>query len=139
MRGDNGPLAQQRVEVFLQTLTAGTDKIVVLRASKWDDKVWGLWKSADVRVQVLSKLLYLGILIDPLKRVYLDPEQVAPLPADLAAQVPADDAYLFQAAIAGDAETIVTTDGRLIQAVPTAERYGIRLVTRDDFYQELGL
>lgn len=139
MRGDNGLLLQERAEVFLESLKSGTDKIVVLRGSKWDAKVWALWTSTDVRVQVLSKLLYLGILIDPLKRIYLDPEEVQDLPPDLAEQVPADDIYLFQTAIAAGAKTIVTTDGRLINAVSKAPDHGLRLIARDDYYHERGL
>jgi predicted nucleic acid-binding protein len=57
----------------------------------------------------------------------------------LAEQVPPDDTYLFQTALAGGAETIITTDGRLVEAVTRANDYGIQLVRRDDHYQSLGI
>ncbi len=85
--------------------------MVVLRESSWTQKAWALWREHDTRVQILSKLLYLGILIDPLKCRYLQPNEIRPLPDDLADQVPSDDAYLFQTALASGATIIVTTDG----------------------------
>lgn len=132
----NGLEAQERVERFLEAFSRGDDRIVVLRGSPWVFKAWQLWTHNDVRVQILSKLLYLGILIDPLKIIYLNPEEVCPLPSGLAEQVPGDDLYLFQAAIAGRARIIVTTDQRLIDAVTNANDHGIELRLRDEFYLE---
>jgi predicted nucleic acid-binding protein len=56
-----------------------------------------------------------------------------PLPTDLAAQVPADDIYLFQTALAGGATLIVTSDGRLIAMVTNAHHHGIQMRPRDEF------
>jgi len=134
IRGDNGLLAQQRVEVFLEALKRGADPIIVPQGTPWTNKAWQLWEERDIRVQVLSKLLYLGILIDPLKCRRLRPNQLEPLPDDLATQVPAKDVYLFQAALAGGANIIVTTDQRLIDMVTNANHHGIQLRLRDDYY-----
>ena len=134
IRGCNGLHLQLRVEGFLETLKNGNDKIIVLKNSPWSEKAWNLWTSSDVRVQVLSKLLYLGILIDPLKTIYLSPDDVGDLPAPLAEQVPADDVYLFQCAITGGARIIVTTDERLKAMVTRARDFGIDLQLRDAFY-----
>jgi hypothetical protein len=136
IKGDNGPRAQECSESFLEALIAGPYQIVVLRNSKWTEKAWALWKQNDARVQVLSKLLYLGILVDSRKCIYLNHDEVQPLPESLAAQVPADDVYLFQSAIATGARTIVTTDQRLIDMVTTAADHGIRLRLRDDYSRE---
>jgi len=138
--GSNGWQAQKRVEIFLEWLRDGDDQIIILRESRWTDKAWRLWTYNDVRVAILSKLLYLGIMVDPLKAIYLNPEDVQPLPASLAEQVPCDDVYLFQAAIAGGGRIIVTTDGRLVDMVTNACDSGIELCSRDKFYREyLGL
>ena len=134
IRGDNGLIPQRRVEVFLEALRRGSDQIVVPQETRWTDKAWQLWEERDVRIQVLSKLLYLGILIDPLKCRRLNPDQLEPLPNDLAGQVPGDDVYLFQAALAGGAGIIVTTDQRLIDMVTNAGQHGIQLRLRDAFY-----
>ena len=140
IRGENGSDFQERTERFLQELIGGPDQIVVLRETRWTEKAWQLWEEHDTRVQVLSKLLYLGILIDPLKCRYLGQHEISPLPADLAAQVPADDAYLFQTALAGGATLIVTSDGRLIAMVTSAHHHGIQLRPRAEFVAEyLGL
>lgn len=139
IKGANGPLAQERVGLFLEALRDGDNRVVALRESKWDAKVWQLWKENDTRVQLLSKLLFLGILIDPLKCRYLRPDEVQPLPDALAAQVPSDDAYLFETALAGGAHKIITTDGRLIEAVTSANDHGIELAPRDDYYESLGI
>jgi hypothetical protein len=139
IKGDNGLLAQQRAGFFLEAIRGGNNRIIVLRESKWEAKVWQLWKENDTRIQLLSKLLFLSILIDPLKCRHLRPDEVQPLPANLAGQVPPDDTYLFQAALAEGAKTIITTDGRLIKAVTSANDYGIQLVPRDNYYQLLGI
>lgn len=140
MKGENGLPAQKQVERFLQAFIEGPDSIVVLRETKWTEKAWQLWEQHDTRIQLLSKLLYLGILIDPLKCRYLHQHEVLPLPADLAAQVPADDVYLFQTAQSGGETLIVTSDGRLIAMVPSAHCHGIQLRQRAEFVAEyLGL
>ena len=62
IRGDNGLLAQQRVGVFMEALRNGDTRIVVLRESKWETKVWQLWNERDTRIQLLSKLLFLEVI-----------------------------------------------------------------------------
>jgi hypothetical protein len=135
IRGENGPQFQEQAESFLQAFIGGTDQIVVLRESRWTEKAWQLWEEHDTRVQILSKLLFLGILIDPLKSRYLDQNDVTPLPDDLAEQVPGDDAYLFQTALAGGATHIVTSDERLIASVSNAHFHGIQLRQRVQFIE----
>jgi len=136
IRGENGWHAQERAGLFLQALKEAPDRVVVQRGSRWTEKAWALWRETDARVQVLSKFLYLGILIDAQKCVYLGPDQVQDLPPDLAARVPADDIYLFQAALAGGANIIVTTDERLVGAVEAARDHGIQMSLRDVFMAE---
>jgi hypothetical protein len=136
MRGENGLSAQVRVEAFLEALKDGADRIVVLRGSSWASKAWDMWNQDDANIQLLSKLLYLGILVDPRKCQYLEANEVQPLPPDLDEQVPCDDVYLFQTALVGNAEMIVTTDTRLLERVTNANRHGIRLLLRDDFFRE---
>jgi hypothetical protein len=140
MKGENGLDAQQRSEGFLQALEDRPGQIVVLKGSKWTEKAWELWEERDSRVVLLSKLLYLGILIDPLKCRYLNQDEITPLPSDLNEQVPDKDVYLFQTALAGGAETIVTSDERLIAMVTNAQRHRIQVRLRDEFVAEyLGL
>jgi hypothetical protein len=136
IKGENGLYFQQQTERFLQTFIDRPGQIIVLRESKWTAKAWQLWEEHDTRIQILSKLLYLGVLIDPLKCRYLNPHEVLPLPDDLVAQVPLDDAYLFQTAIAGGASDIVTSDQRLIAMVTNAHHHGIQLRPRADFVAE---
>jgi hypothetical protein len=136
MRGENGARFQLNAEFFLKALINGPDLIVVLKPSKWTWKIYELWKISDVRVQLLSKLFYFGLILDPQKCVFVDADQAAPLPEDLANEVPADDAYLFQAALAGAAHTIVTSDQRLIAKVQSADRHHLDLRPRDEFTDE---
>lgn len=131
--GSNLQPAQERVEEFLEAFIRREDQIVVLRESRWTHKAWQLWKSNDAKVQILSKLLYFGVLLDTRKCRYLNADEVEGLPAELAEQVPEDDVYLFQTAIAGQASAIVTSDERLIARVTRTRQYGIELVERDNF------
>lgn len=137
IRGDNGLAAQRRVGIFLEEILNGNRRIIIPQGTRWMDKAWQLWNVADPRVQILSKLFYFGIYLDSLKSTHLHFSQLQPLPADLAATVPADDDYLFQAALASGANLIVTTDGRLVDAASNAaQNYNIVLEFRDDHYQQ---
>lgn len=136
IRGDNGVPAQVRVEAFLEALKNGADHIVVVSGSRWTSKAWDLWKEHDTNIQLLSKLLYLSILVDARRCRYLRPDEVHPLPPDLASQVPDDDAYLFQAAVSAGAAVIVTTDERLIATVTNAHLHNIKMRQRDEFVME---
>src|SRR5208282_4258397 len=100
LRGDNGPNAQLNVRSFLLALKEGPDHIVVLRGSPWSNKAFDIMKIGSPPVRILSQLLHLGILRDPLKCRYVEEHEVSPLPPVLAEQVPNDDAYLFQTALA---------------------------------------
>ncbi len=98
-------------------------------------KAFRLMKVETPTVRILSQILHLAILIDPLKCRFLEPEEIQPLPEELAMEVPTDDVYLFQAALAGHAEIIVTSDLRLIGRVTSASRFGIRLMGKEEFLQ----
>jgi len=87
-------------------------------------------------VRILSQFLHLGILIDPNVCHYIDTQDIAPLPSELAEQVPLDDAYLFQTALAAGGDTIVTSDERLLERVTRANDFGISLRLRDEYIVE---
>lgn len=137
--GGNGLNAQERVRVFLEAFLRGPDQLVILRESPWTRKAWQLWTHQDVAVQLLSKLLHVGILIDSAKCRHLGTHELADLPPALAAQVPGKDAYLFQVALAANAACIITTDERLTSLVTNAGEFGIELILRDDWYRRYGL
>jgi hypothetical protein len=121
--------------VSLQSFSKGPEALVVLRRSPWMAKALQLMTDETAAVRILSKFLHLAILIDPLKCRFIEPDEIQPLPEDLAQEVPMDDVYLFQTALAGNAEFIVTSDRRLIDRVASAANRGIQLVHRDDFLQ----
>jgi len=133
LKGDNGLDSRLESASFLQSLREGAETIVVLMQSPWMAKAYQLTREETPAVRILSKFLHLAILMDPLKCHYVDPEEIQPLPKDLAVEVPMDDVYLFQTALAGHAEIIVTSDERLIDRVRSAPRRGIQLARRDDF------
>jgi hypothetical protein len=137
IKGENGPHAQRRIQMFLEAFRKSPFRMVVMRDSPWSSKAKRIMKEADAKVQVMSKFLHLAILIDPEKCTYLEADNVGPLPPELAEQIPADDAYLFQTALDGDASTIVTTDIRLVGVAASAGQFGIRIQLRDDFFNEL--
>jgi hypothetical protein len=133
LAGENGLVAQRESASFLQFFRDGAETIAVLRGSPWMDKAFWLTRIEKSDVRILSKFLHLAILIDPSKCRFVEPEEVEPLPDDLAKDVPVDDVYLFQTALAGQAGIIVTSDLRLIQRVTSAPDRGIQLVWRNDY------
>jgi hypothetical protein len=133
LSGQNGLAPQRESGRFLESLHKSAETIVVLRDSRWIIKAFGLMKVATPSVRILSQFLHLAILIDPLKCRYIEPEEIQSLPEDLSQEVPEDDFYLFQTALAGHAEIIVTSDLRLIDRVRSAAGRGIQLVERGDY------
>jgi len=134
LRGENGSLAQRQSAEFLQLFQRSADHIVVLRRSPWTTKAFNLMTVSTPPVRILSKFLHLSILQDSLKCRYVEAEEIQPLPWDLAEQIPNDDAYLFQTALAVVAPIIVTSDVRLIERVATlARERGVQMRQRDEF------
>ena len=136
MAGHNGPFHQAQSERFIEALIRGTDSIAVLRPSKWTDKAYDLWTIPDNRVQLLSKALYNGVIINADKCTFIEPDEIKDLPDGLAQEVPDDDVYLFQSALASGARVIATSDQRLITRVVSAHKYNLTLRLRQDFIRE---
>jgi hypothetical protein len=133
LAGENGINAQSESASFLQSLHASSETIVVLRGSPWMTKAFNLMKANSPAVRILSQFLNLAILKNASKCRFIEQSEIQPLPNDLAAEVPADDIYLFQTAIAGNAEVIVTSDLRLIDQVKCAANLAIRLESRTNY------
>jgi len=136
IRGENGLVAQSQSAELLQAFQRGPDAIVVLRESRWMDKAYALMTVSATPVRILSQFLRLAILLDPAKCHFVEQDAIQPLPPELAQQVPDDDAYLFQTALAGGADVIVTADTRLVERVTNAHERGIRLRLREEFIAE---
>jgi len=136
LMGENGVNDQQEAQAFLVKLTRECDYIVVLRGSRWTAKAYLLMKQASPTIRILSQFLHLAILRDPNKCHYLEPDEIQPLPYDLANEVPDGDAYLFQTALARDVRMVVTTDEKLLQRVTSAARRGITLRLRKEFLSQ---
>jgi hypothetical protein len=134
--GENGREAQERAYEFLLALRDGDDCIAALRPSRWMDKAYALMKVTSPEIRILSKLLHLGILLDSAKCLYVEADNLDDLPVPLAEEVPGDDAYLFQTALAIGAKVIVTSDKRLIGLAGSAPEFDIQLRLRDEFIAE---
>jgi predicted nucleic acid-binding protein len=102
-------------------------------------KAFQLQRVARPEIRILSKLLHNKILADPFKSRFIEGHEIGTLPSNLLEQVPQDDAYLFQAALAGSARTVVTTDTALLGLNSTAVVHELLVRHRNDHLQDYHL
>ena len=135
MSGEDGLVARQRAAEYVDDLVGSdTYEIAAPTGGRWIRKAYLLLDHYDIPAQLLAKRFFFEVLINPRKAIFVRPQELHALPEDLAQEVPDDDAYLFQTALAANARKIVTTDLRLIDRVRTGEPHGIRLIVPEDFF-----
>jgi hypothetical protein len=131
LRGENGHSAQYRAATFLTQLKRSPDRLAILLGSPWIRKAYALMKDPRPVFQVKSRQLHGEIISDSRKTIKYRFEDLQPLPAQLQEVVPPDDRFLIQLFLASEADLIVTSDKRLIEALKTIPE--IRITDRETF------
>lgn len=128
LRGDNSEEKQKEAFAFLQAVYKKCDKIVTVKGSRFVQKYWDLCghNSCHSVVHYISANFW----YNSIKSELLNESSLVPMPAKLAGQVNPDDHYLVQALLSSGAQTLVTTDGPLRDALVENK---INCVHRDDF------
>jgi len=136
LSGENGWEAQDETFRFLQRVKERCDTIAVLRGSRWTEKAFELMTLSEQTARRLSKFLHLEILQNSKKCQYIDPGQIKGLPQDILANIPADDAYLFELYHSVGADVLVTTDEHLVQAASSLPDFDFTIRLRAAFVPE---
>ena len=128
--GENGEAVQQQTAAFLNAFHASRDKLVWPGEHRWSQKAYQLMTQGDARLRNTSKQFH--SLIRGSDRV-VDVRTTVPVdvPEEIRDSLPAEDAYLVEAYLSAGADTLVTTDRGLYEALSGYEAVSCRL--RDEF------
>lgn len=114
--GENGPSGQLRAVRTIEKLTGGPLVLCVMAPSAWLEKAYSIMRYTDPTVRQISKALWLSVLSDSRKTLWLNPVAVTPSARTAAVVAPLSDRYLIETAVSLGARLIVTTDQPLIAA-----------------------
>ena len=124
---------QQKLALhFINTLVKKCDKIVVRIPSPFFSKFWRLGKQfeRDADFKRRFKKLHELLFRNSVNTVIIDDAQTRRLPDEVARRTPPDDLYLIELAYSMD-KTLITTDGRLVQAMEGVTE--VRVVLLQEF------
>ena len=128
--GDNGAESQRETASFLNALFSSSDMLVVPAETRWMRKAYQLMTLTDS--QLRSTSLQFHTLIRDLDRArYAQMEHQDPVPEELLARTPDEDIYLVSAYLSANADTLVTTDTDLHDALSDSDLVSCRM--RDEF------
>ena len=128
--GENGEAVQRETAIFLNDLYTSHDKLVLPREPRWSQKAYQLMTLGDARLRNTSKQFH--SLIRDLNRVIdVRTTERVEVPEELRLSLPAEDVYLVEAYLSAGADTLVTTDRGLYEALSGYEAVSCRL--RDEF------
>jgi hypothetical protein len=115
LMGENGENRRRESTQFLERLADSQDVLVVMIGTPWTRKAIDLLSHGDMRTRLGSKTLHLKIIQSSRKCLLLSHcvPLMAPAVADARSKAKAEDRYLVDAYIAGEAEVLVTSDAPL--------------------------
>lgn len=131
LAGENSREAKKSAFNFICKIFDKCDRIVMVKGSKYNQKLWTFCKNAKSvwDCQVVKYYLY-RFYYNMSKSVLLEGNALKLLPEQLANETNADDHYLVQALLTTGAQIFVTTDTGLKDVL---NKFGHNCVLRDEF------
>ncbi len=111
--GQNGDQKKEETFNFLNRLVKRCDKIVILKGSPFEEKIYNLTKESgrDPYLKGISQFFRTTIITNSQKTILVEEDAISPLPDYLMELVPRKDQYLFQAHLKVPNSFILTADG----------------------------
>ena len=128
--GQNGEAVQLQTATFLNDFHASRDKLVLPREPRWMQKAHQLMTQGDARLRSISKQFH-SLIRDSNRVIDVRTTERADVPEELRLSLPAEDVYLVEAYLSAGADTLVTTDVRLHEALAGSESVSCRM--REEF------
>ena len=130
LSGENTRDAQREAFKFLQAIYSKCDRVVTVKGSRFDQKLFGLWSQRDITRNRIARFYKDSFRYNSDKTVILEENELEELPEQLAAEVKDDDQYLVRAYLTSNASEFVTTDNDLKDVLI---RHGIASKHRQEF------
>lgn len=131
--GDNCEAAQREAAEFLMAFSASRDKLVWPRECRWTEKAYRLMIERDARLRAVSKQFH-TLMRNSDRVVDVRNTGADGVPEQFQGGLPAEDEYLVSAYLSAGADTLVTTDQKLYEALKYSTDVSCRL--RDEFLTE---
>jgi len=134
--GESGLALQEQAIQFLLRVLQVCDKIVIVRRSPFEEKIYKLFKisARNLRLKAFSQFFKTAIFANSLKATFVNIECLPQLPNKLLEIVPRDDWYLIQAHLKISNSIIITTDGKLKDRLSNYKF--IKIYIRDSFIRD---
>ena len=131
--GDNGAESQRETASFLDAFFSSSDMLVVPAEPRWIRKAYQLMTLTDSQLRNTS--LQFHTLLQDLDRArYAQTEQLKSVPQEIRDRTPDEDIYLVSAYLTANADTLVTTDIDLHNALSDSDQVSCQM--RGDFLAE---
>ena len=121
LSGENGVARQREAVGVLLKIVDGTDQLVVVAGSKFQEKLFRFLKSGRPEHRSMAAVIK-SLMLDRARAIIVDGEDLAAIPPEMAEHCNPDDHYLVRALIAVPGSTLVTTDGALLAACVAGAR-----------------
>ena len=132
--GENGEGRQDETVQFLLAFQRSEDSFVIPNESRWIDKAYRLMGLTDTRGRIINRLFSRLLYEDVDRALRIRPEEESVIPDELLSHLPEEDRYLVSAYLIAEADTLVTTDIPLHNALSHSDLVFCQM--RDDFLSE---
>jgi hypothetical protein len=131
LAGENSKDAKKQAFDFICKIFDKCDRIVMVKESKFNQKLWTFCKNAKkVWDCQIVKYYVANFFSNMSKSVLLEGDSLESLPEQMANETNVDDHYLIQALLTTHAQVLVTTDVHLKDVLC---RYGFNCVLKNEF------
>ena len=132
--GENGEARQDETVQFLLALQQSEDRFVIPSESRWINKGYRLMGLTDSRGRRISRLFSRLLYEDVAKALRVRSSEELVVPDELVVLTPDEDIYLVSSYLSAAADTLVTTDIDLHDALSNSDLVCCHM--RDDFLSE---
>ena len=132
LAGENSSDAKEQAYNFIKKIYEKCDKIVMVKDSKFIQKLYAFCKNAnDIRNHEIARFYILKFTYNASKSVILEWGSLQSIPEQIVNETNPDDHYLIRALVTVDGQVVlVTTDGSLKDVL---SRHGFNCQLKDDF------
>ena len=122
--GENGEVAQQETAAFLNVFHASSDKLALPNERRWMQKAYRLLTLNDAPLRNTCKQFH-SLIQDSDRTIHARGMSSDEMPDEL--RVPAEDLYLIAAYLSVNADTLITTDQGLYEALVDSDLVSCQL------------
>jgi hypothetical protein len=132
LAGENSSDAKEQAFNFISRIYQKCDRIVMVKESKFMQKLWAFCKDAnDIWNRKIANFYNANFTYNMSKSVILEWGSLQSIPEQVVNETNPDDHYLIQALVTVDAQVVLVTTDRSLKDV--LSRHGFNCALRNEF------